>query len=224
MKFQVVKPDPIHKGGETVDSEVRRNSVFFNLSIALLLLCPKFTFAAPSEDHCDDVKDYLEAASQKAKSWKADSQFLWVASGSNVLLSDGSNLCSPEQSYSGWNFIFYSQSAGAYYTAHGCQGEVSGEPSGKGFPEPPAPINQDFIGTERVIEVLRRVAKEWHLARCSSVQDLRIAGGEPKVDASFPKGRPIWATILYCKEDEGGFVFIDAISGKVLKSQRSFMK
>src|SRR5437868_1790563 len=111
----------------------------------------------------DDVKDYLTSAQKKAKAWQPDAQLVYVTVGSSVK-ADGSNDCDREHPTTGWNLAFYSKSADAYYTAYGCKGQVTGEPTGKGFEKPPAPITQDFIGTEEVVGILKDVSHGWHLS------------------------------------------------------------
>src|SRR5262249_10575646 len=123
---------------------------------------------------------------------------------------DGSNDCAPERPTTGWNLAFYSKAADAYYTVYGCKGQVTAEPTGKGFEKPPEPITQNFIGTREVVGILKDVSHAWHLNRCQSVQALRV--GEETA--------PIWSTMLDCG-DVGATVVIDATSGKVLKSKRT---
>jgi hypothetical protein len=158
----------------------------------------------------DDVKTYLSAAREQAKTWQPDAELVYLTIGSSID-PDGSNSCATERPTTGWNYAFYSKVANAYYTVYGCKGTVSGEPTGKSFQAPLASISQDFMGTPDVVKILKQVSREWGLYRCQSVQALR---------ADEAAGVPVWSTMLDCG-DVGATVVIDAVSGKVLKSRRT---
>ncbi len=170
----------------------------------------------------DTVKPHLPAAQEVANKWASDARFVYLQSNSDVLL-DGSIQCENTAKL-GWMFIFHSTKKNAYLQVYACRDLIASEEYERAFPVPPEGIAGEFVNSDVVGKRMRPIGKTWDLSNCRMAIKLRMAGGEPEVDRNFPKPLPIWANMLVCDGDMGGFIFLNALNGKVLKADKHAFK
>lgn len=184
---------------------------------SLLLLALDASAISP-----DTVRPHLIGARAIAKKWAADARFVYLQSNSGVGL-DGGAQCGekPEQ---GWSFTFHSKKMKSYFRVGVCGNISNSKQSKGGFATPPESIRGEFIDTDAVGDRLRELEKDWGLSKCYMNLQLRMSGVEPEVDRNFPKHVPIWSIILGCDEDMGGFIFLNALNGKILQANKADMK
>jgi hypothetical protein len=182
-----------------------------SIAIAILLACPAYSQAA------DTVRHYLVKAKAVASNWQADAQLVGLQNNGELHL-DGVVHCQAPNS--GWNYMFYSASMSSYASVFACAGKLELSLTGKQFATPPKTIPATFADSDQLGRKVSAIAKEWDLEKCAMHATLRISGGEPVVDATFPKAIPLWAVWLNCRSDIGGDIFVDARSLKVLKASK----
>lgn len=187
--------------------------------LLLVIICiPQFGYGASTET----VRSYWQEMVSETRRLQPDAQIVWVFSGSNVNMS-GSVGCVKHIPATGWIAISYSSSTEKYFRVSICEGNTEAKESTREFPTPPKALKTEFIDTNTLAKVVRSVAKRWKLTGCHFNPTLRMVGGEPTVDATFPKGSLLWQVGLDCGE-WGGYVFIEGRTGAVLKATKHKMK